>query len=137
MGAYLSSPSLTKTTTTGTCPNPTNKTSKVTWSATSMQGWRKTMEDAHITRTDVPKAGVADGNSNGETMVFSVFDGHGGSEVALFAEHHFVEELIKTKEWKEGDVGKSLVETFHKLDEMVDSSEYREVSVTADGVVEL
>jgi len=121
MGAYLSSPSLTKETSSGTCPNPTNKSSIVTWSATSMQGWRKTMEDAHITTTSCPST-----SGTNDTMVFSVFDGHGGSEVALFCEKHFVEELVKRKEWKEGDVGKSLVETFHKLDEMVDSSEYRE-----------
>ncbi|GMH92023.1 hypothetical protein TL16_g12224, partial [Triparma laevis f. inornata] len=92
MGAYLSSPSLTKETSSGTCPNPTNKSSIVTWSATSMQGWRKTMEDAHITTTSCPST-----SGTNDTMVFSVFDGHGGSEVALFCEKHFVEELVKRK----------------------------------------
>lgn len=33
-----------------------------------MQGWRKSMEDAHIAQLDMP----------GGVSVFGVFDGHGG-----------------------------------------------------------
>lgn len=36
-----------------------------------MQGWRKSMEDAHIAHLDLP-GGVA---------VFGVFDGHGGKSI--------------------------------------------------------
>ena len=51
--------------------------------ASSMQGWRKSNEDAHITALDfVPGYSL-----------FAVFDGHGGSEVAKFCANHFVEEL--------------------------------------------
>lgn len=50
--------------------------------ASEMQGWRNTMEDAHISVFIDP-----------DTSVFGVFDGHGGKEVALFVKNHFVEEL--------------------------------------------
>lgn len=53
--------------------------------AVSMQGWRTTMEDAHIAHIDI------DGNG---TSLFGVFDGHGGHEVAIFVKKHFREELV-------------------------------------------
>jgi len=34
-----------------------------------MQGWRNTMEDAHITKGDLTE----------EVSIFGVFDGHGGN----------------------------------------------------------
>ena len=40
-----------------------------------MQGWRKRMEDAHI--SDIGKG------SNNNTHIFGVFDGHGGIFVYL------------------------------------------------------
>lgn len=52
-----------------------------------MQGWRNTMEDAHIHSTDIDGSGVS---------VFGIFDGHGGEEVAKFVEKYFVSELTKT-----------------------------------------
>jgi protein phosphatase 1G len=115
MGAYLSSPNCEKNTTTGSSQSPVNGTT-LEWSATDMQGWRKSMEDAHITKTD-----LGDGN-----MCFAVFDGHGGSGVARFCEKHMVDVLREQEVYKGGDIGKALKETFHGLDDMIDSSEYRE-----------
>jgi len=40
----------------------------LSFGATTMQGWRKSQEDAHIAKMD-----LGDGNS-----LFAVFDGHGG-----------------------------------------------------------
>jgi serine/threonine protein phosphatase PrpC len=58
------------------------------------------MEDAHIHATNIDGKG---------TSVFGIFDGHGGTfiknyifkgkEVAIFVERHFVEELLKFKEF--------------------------------------
>jgi serine/threonine protein phosphatase PrpC len=56
-----------------------------------MQGWRNQQEDSHIAEIKLP---------NGE-MVFGVFDGHGGKEVALFVQKYFVNTLKKLKEYKE------------------------------------
>ncbi len=72
-----------------------------------MQGWRKSMEDAHITALDVIE---------GEVSVFGVFDGHGGCEVAHYVENHFVEMLKKNENFTKGDYAKALTETFVNLD---------------------
>jgi len=91
------------------------------WAAVDMQGWRKTMEDAFIAEGDICPAGSQDNL----TSCFGVFDGHGGSEVALFCQRHFVKELTKSEEWISGDIGKALVRTFHKLDEKIDDEANR------------
>ena len=65
----------------------------VAWSASDMQGWRKHMEDSHITNTNVPPPAQA--QSQAPAKIFAVFDGHGGREVALFVERHFVDLLTR------------------------------------------
>ena len=47
------------------------------WGVCSMQGWRSGMEDAHICQP----VNLGKGERG---MLFGVFDGHGGKEVALF-----------------------------------------------------
>jgi protein phosphatase 1G len=49
------------------------------------------MEDAHIHISEVVP----------DVSVFGVFDGHGGKEVAAFVEKHFIEELLKNKNFKD------------------------------------
>lgn len=69
------------------------------------------MEDAHIHRPDLEGAP--------DVSVFGVFDGHGGKEVALFVEKHFIEELLKNKNFKEQKYEDALKETFLKMDELL------------------
>ena len=71
MGDFLSKPNTEKNATDG-------KNDRFAYGACSMQGWRKTNEDAHIHLLD-----LGDGNS-----LFAVFDGHGGEQVAFFCEKH-------------------------------------------------
>ncbi len=58
MGAYLSTPILTKNTTSGKA-DPTSANAgrqpfpDLIWAACDMQGWRKSMEDDHITTMDI------------------------------------------------------------------------------------
>lgn len=76
-----------------------------------MQGWRKTMEDAHIIALNQgPKY---------STHIFGVFDGHGGREVAVFVQNHFVKEFLSNKSYLKGDVKQGLKETFLKMDAML------------------
>lgn len=78
-----------------------------------MQGWRKRLEDSHITDLNVGK----------NTNVFGVFDGHGGKEVAIYVKRHFTEELISSTTYGKGDMKKALIENFLRMDEiMVDKN---------------
>jgi len=56
----------------------------------AMQGWRKSMEDAHIALTGLP----------GGVSVFGVFDGHGGREVALWVKENFEGVLVGLDSFK-------------------------------------
>ena len=71
MGTYLSTPVLDKHTEKGSDLADAN--TPVRWAVVDMQGWRKSMEDAHVARTDVPlpgccvpKNGDDGGGSGGE-----------------------------------------------------------------------
>jgi len=135
MGTYLSSPVLDKNTECGEqlecekCP--------VAWSCVDMQGWRKSMEDAHVSMVNISpplrspeeirisdndSGSIADNDEAQQVAVklFAVFDGHGGQEVAKFSRKHIVSVLVETDAWKKGNIGEALVETFHKLDRMID-----------------
>ncbi|KAG1380285.1 hypothetical protein G6F61_004199 [Rhizopus arrhizus] len=63
MGQILSEPVTTKHSTE-------DKDTRLMYGASSMQGWRITMEDAHTTLLDYENTGTA---------FFAVFDGHGGN----------------------------------------------------------
>lgn len=80
-----------------------------------MQGWRKRMEDAHI--TDISKGG------SNSLNVFGVFDGHGGKEIAQFVSHHFTDELLKNQNYLNNKLDLALKETFIKMDEIMQTPE--------------
>jgi hypothetical protein len=66
MGTYLSTPILDKHTETGAELDDSH--TPVRWAVVDMQGWRKSMEDAHVARTDVPLPkipGIGDGGGGG------------------------------------------------------------------------
>jgi serine/threonine protein phosphatase PrpC len=52
-----------------------------------MQGWRHSMEDAHICNPEFDK--------NTGAALYAIFDGHGGIEVAIFCERNFQDCLLK------------------------------------------
>lgn len=81
-----------------------------------MQGWRKSMEDAHITSLDL--------GDKTDTAMFGVFDGHGGSEVARFCQKYMAAEITKLQHYHEGRLSDSLVEVFHKMDIMLADGRY-------------
>jgi serine/threonine protein phosphatase PrpC len=76
------------------------------------------MEDAIITKLNL-QPGMS---------IFGVFDGHGGKEikyvgpeVSKFVEKFFVSELIKNEQYQMGYYDRALVETFRKMDDLLDS----------------
>ena len=110
-----------------------------------MQGWRKSMEDAHIVQTDVVPPGGEDPsrtstNSSGDgtssssndesaALVFCIFDGHGGSEVARFCQLYFIDVLVHQTGWgkrlEDADVGMALKGCFHGLDDLLAGPRHR------------
>ncbi len=72
MGIYLGKPNTSKETLCG-------ENDYYEYATSCMQGWRVSMEDAHIAALDIEK----------DTHLFAIFDGHGGKEVAKFCEQKF------------------------------------------------
>lgn len=106
MGDFLTKPITEKNATDG-------KNDKFMYGACSMQGWRKSNEDAHIHNLN-----IGDGNT-----LLAVFDGHGGEHVALFCEKYFIEILTSNQEYKNKNYAKALEETFVELDYLLLSDE--------------
>ena len=101
MGGFLDSPIKDKN------PEP-GQNNQFYWGACGMQGWRSGMEDTHICQS------VEIEGSYG--MLFGVFDGHGGKEVAEYVKENFKKEFIKNENFKKGKYKEALEETFMKLD---------------------
>lgn len=124
MGTYLSTPVLEKCHEEGESLN--NKKKSFAWAVVDMQGWRKTMEDAHIVETEATSPNINIDPYSDTAKIFAVFDGHGGVEVARFCQLYFVSVLTNQKEWKgiscKVDICKALINTFHQLDCMLNSS---------------
>ena len=103
-GAYLSQPKTEKESEVG------KSALGFTFGVSSMQGWRRSQEDAHI---------AAD--LSGGTAVFGVFDGHGGREVSNFAKRHFANALTEQPSYST-DVPASLTRAFHRIDELLEDT---------------
>ena len=76
------------------------------------------MEDAHLCKEiDLPKGGK-------KAMLFGVFDGHGGKEVAEFCKEHFTEKLQAAGAFQAADYAKALTQAFLNLDATLKSEDY-------------
>ena len=116
MGTYLSTPIVEKDTEEGI--DLQSSSTPVSWAVVDMQGWRKSMEDAHLAQSNVATA--VERSSDNTAQVYAVFDGHGGSEVARFCSLYLIDVLKSQPEWQNGkDVGKALINSFHSLDRMI------------------
>lgn len=102
MGAYLTTPITKKTSISG-------EGNGIKFAASSMQGWRTSMEDAHISEPQFTH----------NSSLFAVFDGHGGSDVAKFCSETFAQELKSNKNFGLGKIKDSLKETFYLMDELL------------------
>jgi protein phosphatase 1G len=107
MGEFLSKPIRDKVSEDGEC-------NTLRYSSCGMQGWRKRMEDSHISDINI---------NNSSTCVFGVFDGHGGKEVAQWIKKKFTDELVKNKNFKSGNYQKALFENFLRMDNLMQEPE--------------
>ena len=112
MGVYLSTPSTNIAIESGTGET-------LSYIAGEMQGWRKGMEDDHITEVDF----TVDGSEK-KFSLFAVFDGHGGKEIAIFSKFYFVEELAKNTSFLEGRYKEALEEVFLRIDTLLEDPKY-------------
>jgi len=108
MGKVLSAPITTKESDDGVAP-----TKGLAWGVSCMQGWRLDMEDAHFA---LPSLEGIDGDGWRETAAFSVMDGHGGKEVAIFCEQHLPAAIARGSS---KDPRSALVTAFHRMDEVL------------------
>uniref|UniRef100_A0ABK0LW69 protein-serine/threonine phosphatase n=1 Tax=Rattus norvegicus TaxID=10116 RepID=A0ABK0LW69_RAT len=109
MGAYLSQPNTVKCSGDGVgaprLPLP--------YGFSAMQGWRVSMEDAH---NCIPEL-------DNETAMFSVYDGHGGEEVALYCAKYLPDIIKDQKAYKEGKLQKALQDAFLAIDAKLTTDE--------------
>lgn len=49
--------------------------------------------------------------------LFAVYDGHGGSEVAVYTSQHLPEFIKKTEQFKKGNYKQALIDAFMEFDE--------------------
>jgi len=102
MGSYLSAPVKEKESERGVT------TQGYAFGVSSMQGWRRTQEDAHIVAS-----------LDCDTAVFGVFDGHGGREVSAFSKLHFATTLRRQPAF-EAALPQALIGAFHGVDELLE-----------------
>eukprot|EP00511_Aplanochytrium_stocchinoi_P006545 CAMPEP_0204829486 /NCGR_PEP_ID=MMETSP1346-20131115/7682_1 /ASSEMBLY_ACC=CAM_ASM_000771 /TAXON_ID=215587 /ORGANISM="Aplanochytrium stocchinoi, Strain GSBS06" /LENGTH=432 /DNA_ID=CAMNT_0051959321 /DNA_START=244 /DNA_END=1542 /DNA_ORIENTATION=+ len=124
MGTYLSQPNTTKRSRDGVFTLPThevkdNEIADPEYGVSDMQGWRQSMEDAYIAAPNIES-----GNAPPGTSLFAIFDGHGGKEVSKFCANHFLEELLLLREFTDGNYSQSLIECFHRMDDMLRDKKY-------------
>lgn len=80
------------------------------YALSSMQGWRLSMEDAHICNENIDGSGIG---------LFAIFDGHGGIEAAKFAERHFTKALLANPNFSKKQYPLALEETFLEIDNLI------------------
>ncbi|KAM4597032.1 LOW QUALITY PROTEIN: protein phosphatase 1G [Fundulus diaphanus] len=106
MGAYLSQPNTTKTSSDG-------GNSSMSYGFSAMQGWRVSMEDAHNCIPDFDE----------ETAMFAVYDGHGGEEVALYCSKYLPDIIKEQRTYKDGKLQKALEDAFLAIDGRITTEE--------------
>ncbi|TEA21923.1 Protein phosphatase 2C-like protein 2 [Colletotrichum sidae] len=113
MGQTLSEPVVEKTSAKG-------EDERLLYGVSAMQGWRISMEDAHITVLDLLTQGSDEAKKHDSKLsFFGVFDGHGGDKVALFAGDHIHDIIKKQETFKKGDYEQALKDGFLATDRAI------------------
>merc|ERR1712226_1778841 len=111
----------------------TDKENNVSYGVIGLQGWRTSMEDAHLCIPGL-KRHILDRLTElkveseviqnvPDCSLFAVFDGHGGAEVARLCSEKFVQFLLAEESFLSGDYETALKHVFLKLDQFVISED--------------
>ncbi|KAI8802585.1 phosphatase 2C-like domain-containing protein [Cladochytrium replicatum] len=84
---------------------------RLVYGASSMQGWRITMEDAHTTELSVT------GSTDKRIAFFGVYDGHGGDAVAKYAGKWLHKRVAENDAFLQGKYDAALKNAFLAADE--------------------
>lgn len=101
MGQTLSEPVTAKETTS--CQNE-----RFLCGASSMQGWRVNMEDAHTHILSMAEDPAA--------TFFAVYDGHGGAKVAHYAGNNLHKKIVSQEAYAQGDIVEAMQAGFLQID---------------------
>ncbi|KAF9435884.1 Protein phosphatase 2C 2 [Entomortierella beljakovae] len=101
MGQTLSSPITEK-------ESSADHDKRLAYGASSMQGWRITMEDAHTTLLDIE-------NAKG-TAFFAVYDGHGGPNIAKYSGEGLYKRVVADGAFAKGDYRTAIKNGFLEMD---------------------
>ncbi|KAI8168551.1 Protein phosphatase 2C-like protein 2 [Colletotrichum sp. SAR 10_70] len=129
MGQTLSEPVVEKNSAKG-------EDERLLYGVSAMQGWRISMEDAHITVLDLLAPGSDEAKKHDSKLsFFGVFDGHGGDKVALFAGEHIHEIIKKQETFKKGNYEQALKDGFLATDRAILNAEKSRITA-AGGFVD-
>eukprot|EP01069_Polyplicarium_translucidae_P004108 Polyplicarium_translucidae@DN2495_c0_g1_i4.p1 len=106
MGNYLAVPISSKR-------SVVRKSGSFKFASCEMQGWRTSMEDAHVACALVPPDAAP------MIHLFAVFDGHGGPHIARFAANHIVRMLTRSALFRDGHIDVALRAAFMMIDEFL------------------
>ncbi|KAJ1528286.1 Protein phosphatase 2C 2, partial [Cladochytrium tenue] len=117
MGQTLSEPVTDKNTTTG-------GDERLFYGASSMQGWRIQMEDAHTTVLSLLKeedgaAAHFGADDARHVSFFGVYDGHGGATVARYSGRNLHRNVMLDEAFKRGDYHAAIKNGFLRTDELL------------------
>lgn len=119
MGAYLTAPNKD-------IESETGHGNGLKYAAGSMQGWRRSQEDAHVACPELLAALPEFEKFDDEYIArvrsmsaFGVFDGHGGKEVSMFVSDFILKELFQSKHFQDYNIEQALTHLFHSLDDLL------------------
>ncbi|CAE7507378.1 unnamed protein product [Symbiodinium necroappetens] len=96
------------------------------WGSAEMQGWRESMEDAHLVLPSLREAVLSENcklevDAGWENIgLFGVMDGHGGFQVAKFCERHLPEAIAARSST---DPAVAMAKSFVEMDELLQEPE--------------
>ncbi|KAK9238214.1 phosphatase 2C-like domain-containing protein [Lipomyces kononenkoae] len=92
---------------------------RLIYGASSMQGWRISMEDAHAAVLDLKREDGKPISENKSVDFFGVYDGHGGSKAAIFAGQKLHYIVARQSAFEKGDYEQALKDGFLSTDRAI------------------